>query len=93
MSPMLEMAIIFSALNAGIALVLLFIYGKIALRTRAAYSVGLVVFSLLFFVQTASTAFGYYTLAEFFSDGAYPFMALVAGLELAGLLVLARITL
>jgi hypothetical protein len=50
------------------------------------------VFALIFLLQTASTAMGYFYLDQFFSDQAYPFMSLVAGLELAGLLALVKIT-
>lgn len=93
MSPFLDLAIVLLGLNSAILIFLLYIYGKIALRTKASYSIGLFVFALLMLLQSAGTAVGYFVMAPYFGDEALPLMSVVASFELMGLAVLIKITL
>lgn len=80
----------------AISLILAFLaytYGRTALSTRAAYPLGLLVFSLLLLVHSAGTALGYSFFSESIGDSAYPFMFGMAGVELIGVAALLRITL
>lgn len=82
-----------AAVNSGILIVLLFLYGKIVVRTRAMYAAGLVVFALLLLAHNLLTVFAYVTMAPLFGAEALPFLLGMAALELGGLLVLMKITL
>ena len=91
--PMMQMAIVLSVVNSLILLLLVYVYTKMASRTRATYSYGLLIFALLLLLQSVATAIGYTTQAAYFADEALPLMYILQGFELGGLLVLARITL
>lgn len=86
-------AICLAAVNAAILLGLIYVYAKIALRTRAAYSYGLIIFASLLLVQNLLTGVAYGTMSPVFGDEALPYLSAIGGAELAGLLVLLRITL
>jgi hypothetical protein len=90
---LLGTAILLSAVDSVLLAVLATVYGKTAIRTRAAYPLGLLIFSVLLLVQSAGTALGYFFASPYLGDQAYPFMSIVGGFELAGLIVLLRITL
>ena len=87
------LAVTLSIINSVLLVVLAAVYGRTAVRTRAAYPLGLFLFSLLLLVQNAGTAFGYMANSSVIGDSFYPFMSIVGGFELAGLLALLRITL
>ena len=92
MEFLFELAVALAAANSILLVILATVYGRTAVRTRAAYPLGLFLFSLLLLVQSAGTAFGYLLNSPFIGDAAYPFMSVVGGFELAGLLALLRIT-
>jgi hypothetical protein len=72
---------------------LAYTYARTALSTKAAYPLGLLVFSLLLLVHSAGTALGYTFFSEYIGDSAYPFMFGMAAAELVGVAALLRITL
>ncbi|MDG6915265.1 MAG: hypothetical protein JRM86_04030 [Nitrososphaerota archaeon] len=93
MDPMMEVAVVFSTLNSALLVVLLVIFAGIALRSRAAHSVGLVFFALLLLANSSLTAYSYATMAPFFGREALPYLSVVSVLEFVGLAVLLKITL
>jgi len=92
MEALLELAILLAGANSVLLVILALVYARTAIRTRAAYPVGLLIFSLLLLFQSLGTAVGYFVNARYLADEAYPFMSIVGGFELAGLLALLRIT-
>jgi hypothetical protein len=93
MDPMMDVAIVFSVLNAALLLVLLAVFAGIAIRSRASHSVGLVFFALLLLANSLLTAYSYATMAPFFGKEALPFLSTMSVLEFVGLAVLLKITL
>jgi hypothetical protein len=89
---MMDLAVIFAILNIIVLVVLLSVYGKIALKSKAAHSVGLVVFALFLLAQNLVTVGAYVTMSPFFGSGALPALSGISALEFAGLAVLAKIT-
>lgn len=89
----MQMAILLAVINSIILLFLVYVYAKMAWRSRAVYSYGLLIFALLLLLQSATTAIGYATTAAYFGEEALPLMSVLQGFELAGLVVLVRITL
>jgi hypothetical protein len=92
MELLFDLAILFAGTNSILLALLATVYGRTAVRTGAAYPVGLFVFSILLLLQSAGTAVGYLLNAPYLGDEAYPFMSIVGGFELVGLLALVRIT-
>jgi hypothetical protein len=93
MDPMMDVAIVFSALNAALLVVLLYVFASIAIRSRASHSVGLTFFALLLLANSVLTAYSYATMAPFFGREALPYLSTVSVLEFVGLAVLLKITL
>lgn len=89
----MQLAVALAGINSAILIGLMYIFGRIMFRTRAMYSAGLFVFAVLLLLQSLVTGIGYVTMESYFGHEALPMMSIVQGLELAGLLVLARITL
>lgn len=92
MEALMELAIGLASVNSVILLGLIYLYARIAFRTRAAYSVGLVVFGGFLLVHNLLTALAYGTMSPLFGSDALPYLSAMGGAELAGLIVLLRIT-
>jgi hypothetical protein len=92
METMMELAVILSILNSAVLVFLLGLYGRMAVKTRAGYSVGLVIFAAFLLAQNLGTVLSYVMMAPFFSSEALPFLTGISALESAGLIVLAKIT-
>jgi len=90
---MMYAAIIFSILNSGMLIVLLYVFTRIAIRSRAAHSVGLSFFALLLLANSLLTAYSYATMTRFFGRDALPYLSTMSVLEFFGLAVLLKITL
>lgn len=90
---MMEVAIVFSLLNAALLVVLLAVFIGIAMRSKASHSVGLVFFAFLLLANSILTAYSYATMAPFFGREALPYLSTMSVLEFVGLAVLLKITL
>jgi hypothetical protein len=92
MDPMMDVAILFSSLNAALLIALLSIYIRIAFRSRAIHSVGLAFFAILLLANSLLTVYSYVMMAPFFGVGALPYLSTISVLEFVGLVVLLKIT-
>ena len=88
----MDVAIGIAGVNSAILLGLVYIYAKIAIRSRASYSFGLVFFASMLLLQNLLTAFAYGTMSPFFGEDALPYLSVIGGAELAGLLGLMKMT-
>ena len=89
----MDLAAIFAGLNSLLLLALIYIYGRIAWRSRATFSVGLLMFGSLLLIHDAMTVFMYFTMSGYFADAILPYIFAATAVEFAGLSVLLRITL
>ncbi len=89
---MMEIAVVFAVLNVVVLVILLSMYGKIALKSKAAHSVGLVVFATFLLAQNLTTVAAYVSMSHLFGSGALPALSAISGMEFVGLVVLAKIT-
>jgi hypothetical protein len=89
---MMDLAIVFSALNSVLLLVLLSLYLRIFLRRRASYSLGLMIFAAFLLVQNLMTAYSYASMTPHFGEGVLPFLFGMSLFEFGGLIALFRIT-
>ncbi|MDG6904523.1 MAG: hypothetical protein JRN20_01915 [Nitrososphaerota archaeon] len=92
MEPMMYLAVVFAVLNTIVLLALLVVYGRIALKSKAAHSIGLVIFDVFLLAQNLTTVFAYISMEQFFEPAALPALSGISGFEFVGLLVLAKIT-
>jgi hypothetical protein len=90
---MMELAIVFSSLNAIVLIGLLYLYARIAWRSKAVYSLGLLIFASLLLLQNLVTAFSYIEMTPFFGEALLPFLLAISVLEFGGLLALTKVTL
>ena len=93
METMMEVAVVFSTLNVLLLLGLLYLYLRIALKSRASHSIGLVFFAILLLANSALTVYSYVAMSPFFKSEALPFLSMISVLEFVGLAVLLKITL
>jgi len=82
-----------SAVNVVLLAGLIFLYARMAAKTHAGYTLGLMVFSGLLVAQNSGMVYVCGFLSEYYNWQLSPYFAAVAVLEFAGLLVLFRVTL
>jgi len=82
-----------SFVNIALLLGLVYLYARMASRTHAGYTYGLLVFSGLLAAQNSGMAYVCGFLNDYYDWQLSPYFAAVAVLEFAGLLVLLRVTL
>ncbi len=82
-----------ASVNSVLLLVLLLLYGRIVIKSKATYAVGLMIFALLLLAQNLLSVFAFIAMEPLFAAGALPILSGIAALELGGLVVLLRITL
>lgn len=82
-----------SIINMIILSVLMFIFGKMYVRTRAQMPLGMIVFSVMLFLHNTIGAYAYFSMAELFSHEIFPYLLGVHIAELAGILIFLKITL
>ena len=87
------LTVLISSLNSALLIALLFIYGRMAMKTRAIYSVGLAVFAILLLSQNLLSVYSYVTMDTFFGDEVVPYLLGIGSLEFFGLIALLRNTL
>jgi len=82
-----------SAVNVVLLIGLVYLYARMAAKTHAGYTLGLMVFSGLLIAQNSGMVYVCGFLTEYYNWQLSPYFAAVAVLEFAGLLVLFKVTL
>ena len=78
---LMEIAVVLAVLNSVVLIFLLGLYGRIARKTRAGYSIGLMVFALFLLAQNLATVLSYVMMSPFFEPQALPYLSSISGLE------------
>jgi hypothetical protein len=84
---------IVSIANMAILGVLISIFGKMYVKTRAQLPLGMIVVAGMLFLHNVIGAFAYFSMDQIFSHEIFPYMLGVGIAELAGLLIFLKITL
>ncbi|MCI4433775.1 MAG: hypothetical protein JHC41_09335 [Nitrosopumilus sp.] len=84
---------IVSILNMMVLGVLIFIFGKMYVKTRAQLPLGMIVVTGMLFLHNIIGAFAYFSMDQIFSHEIFPYMLGVGIAELTGLLIFLKITL
>lgn len=88
-----------SAILSGVSIanmvvlgILIVNYAKIYSKTKAQLPIGMIIFASMLFLHNIIGAFAYFSMEEIFSHGVFPYMLGVTIAELAGVLILLKIT-
>ena len=82
-----------SIVNMGILGILICIFGKMYVKTRAQLPLGMIVVAAMLFLHNVIGSFAYFSMEEIFSHEIFPYMLGVGIAELAGLIIFLKITL
>ncbi len=89
---MMDLAIIFSSLNVVVLSGLLYVYVRIAWKSKGLYSAGLLIFASLLLLQNVLMAYSYVSMTPFFGESVLPYLFAISILEFGGLVALTRVT-
>ena len=78
--------------NMAILIALLAVYASIYRKTRAAFTVGLMVFAGMLMLHNVIAVYGYFAMAPLYSDHLLPYFVGIHIAELAGLVALLKVT-
>jgi len=84
--------LVFSGMNVVVLIALIFLYGRMALRSRAVLSFALIVFALFLLVQNVITMYAYDDMAPLFGAETVPYLTAIAASQFVALAVLLRFT-
>ena len=82
-----------SIINMIVLGILICIFGKMYVKTRAQLPLGMIVVAGMLFLHNVIGAFAYFSMDQIFSYEIFPYMLGVGIAELAGLLIFLKITL
>ena len=92
MTLLMDVSSIVSMVNTVILVVLLAMYANIYRRTRATFTIGLIVFAGMLMLHNIIAIYGYFAMAPLYSDDLLPYFAGIHIAELAGLIALLKVT-
>ena len=93
MEPTSLVLSIVSIANMGILGILVAMFGRMYINTKAQLPLGMIVVAALLFLHNVIGAMAYFSMEEIFSHGIFPYMLGVGIAELVGLLIFLKITL
>ena len=89
----MDVSTIVSLATIVILTILLSLYIKIYLKTRAAFTIGLIFFASMLVVQNLIVVYAYFAMAPLYADALLPYFLLIHIAELTGVASLLKITL
>ena len=89
----MDVSTIVSLATIVILTILLSLYIKIYLKTRAAFTIGLIFFASMLVVQNLIVVYAYFAMAPLYADALLPYFLLIHIAELSGVASLLKITL
>lgn len=92
MTLLMDVSSIVSMVNTVILVVLLAMYANIYRRTRATFTIGLIVFAGMLMLHNIIAIYSYFAMAPLYSDDLLPYFAGIHIAELVGLIALLKVT-
>ena len=92
MALLMDVSSIVSMANMAILVALLAVYANIYRKTRATFTVGLMVFVVMLMLHNGIAVYGYFAMAPLYSHDLLPYFAGIHIAELAGLIALLKVT-
>lgn len=93
MEPIMTASTIVSGANMVALGVLAAVFARIYSKTKAQLPLGMIFFAGLLFLHNVIGVYAYFTMMELYAAALLPYMLAVHVAELAGILILLRITL
>lgn len=81
-----------SIVNMIVLGILMFIFGRMYVKTKAQLPLGMIVFSVMLFLHNTIGAYAYFSMSDLFSHEIFPYLLGVHIAELAGILIFLKIT-
>jgi hypothetical protein len=89
----MNVSTVISVLNVVVLLTLLVIYAKVYTKSRAAFTIGLMFFTVMLMLHNLIAIYAYLAMAPLYSDELLPYFVAIHIAELVGIVALLRITL
>jgi hypothetical protein len=93
MEPIMTASTVVSGANMIALGILMGVFAKIYSKTKAQLPLGMIFFAGLLFLHNVIGVYAYFTMMELYAAALLPYMLAVHVAELAGILILLRITL
>ena len=88
----MDVSSIVGMINTGILVALLAVYANIYSKTRATFTIGLMVFAAMLMLHNVLAVYAYFSMAPLYSDELLPYFVGIHIAELAGLIALLKVT-
>src|ERR687890_2153370 len=92
MALLMDVSSLASIANMTILVILLAVYSRIYIKTRATFTFGLVVFACMLMLHNGIAVYGYFAMAPLYSDELLPYFAGIHIAELIGLIAFLKVT-
>jgi hypothetical protein len=92
MTLLMDISSLVSMANMTILVVLLVVYSRIFIKTRATFTVGLAVFAGMLMLHNGIAVYGYFAMAPLYSRELLPYFVGIHFAELIGLIALLKVT-
>lgn len=93
MSLLMIASTVVSVLNVAVLLILLVIYAKIYLKSKAVFTIGLIFFTVMLMLHNLIAVYAYLVMAPLYPDDLLPYFVAIHIAELVGIVALLRVTL
>jgi hypothetical protein len=92
MALLMDISSLASMANMAILIALLVVYARIYIKTRATFTIGLVVFASMLMLHNGIAIYGYFAMAPLYSDKLLLYFAAIHIAEFVGLVALLKVT-
>ncbi len=93
MSLLMIASTVVSVLNVAVLLILLVIYAKIYVKSKAVFTIGLIFFTVMLMLHNLIAVYAYLVMAPLYPDDLLPYFVAIHIAELVGIVALLRVTL
>jgi hypothetical protein len=92
MTLLMDISSLVGMANITILVVLLVVYSRIFIKTRATFTIGLAVFAGMLMLHNGIAVYGYFAMAPLYSKELLPYFVGIHIAELIGLIALLKVT-
>jgi len=92
MSLLMDVSSIVGMANMAILVALLAVYASIYSKTRATFTVGLMIFAGMLMLHNVIAVYGYFAMKSLYAEDLLPYFVGIHIAELAGLIALLKVT-
>ena len=93
MEPLMQASAVVSGANMVVLGILIGVFTKIYSKTKAQLPIGMIFFAGLLFLHNLIGVYAYFTMMDLYAGALLPYLLAVHVAELAGIIILLKITL